>query len=75
MKLSERAVDEFQVVFLAVLAFFFGGGFWSYFQILWRFLRRFRYFSYQNITRGPILGQNEIRRPLRGHQAAKATVL
>ena len=52
-------------LFLAVLAsmlflFFVFEGSWSYFQILWRFLRRLRSFSSQKTPWGPILGQNKI---------------
>ena len=43
--------------FFAVFGRF--GGVWSYFQILWRFLRRLRSFSSQKTPWGPILGQNK----------------
>ena len=36
------------------------GGFGSYFQILWRFLRRLRSFSSQKTQMGPVTGQNKI---------------
>ena len=36
------------------------GRFWSYFQTLWRFLRRLRLFSSQKTQTGPVTGQNKI---------------
>ena len=52
----------FKLFFLSGFGIYFRGfeGFWLYFQILWRFLRRFRYFSSPNTPWGPILGQNKI---------------
>ena len=63
--IAERLLDKFSrfpICGKGLKRFLLGifWGFWWYFQILWRFLRRLRSSSFQKTPWGPILGQIKI---------------